>query len=101
MGTRGIWRHVFQGRRPGHAHDEDLATPTVVGLDEQGVTDAARVEAKSKTWETTVTRVESWPEEARLLKKHNWISYLYLVGDVILAILPLYFIRKSFVTHAR
>ncbi|KAF2270982.1 hypothetical protein CC78DRAFT_573352 [Lojkania enalia] len=45
-----------------------------------------------KTWETTVTRVESWPNEATPLKTYNWLSYLYLVGDIILVLLPLYFI---------
>ncbi|KAF2109691.1 hypothetical protein BDV96DRAFT_615664 [Lophiotrema nucula] len=48
--------------------------------------------AKSKTWETSVTRIESWPEEAMPLKTYTWMSYLYLVGDVILALLPLFFI---------
>jgi hypothetical protein len=49
---------------------------------------------KSKTWETTIERVESWPEEARPLKKHNWLSYLYGIGDFLLVLLPIYFIRK-------
>jgi hypothetical protein len=48
---------------------------------------------KSKTWETTVDRVPSWPEEARSLKRHDWISYLFSIGDVILVLLPVYFIR--------
>lgn len=52
-------------------------------------------QAKSKTWETTVTRMPSWPEEARPLKKNNWIAYLYVIGDLLLVLLPLYFIRKS------
>ncbi|RMZ72282.1 ATP binding [Pyrenophora seminiperda CCB06] len=47
---------------------------------------------KSKTFETNVERVESWPEEARPLKKHTWLSYLYGVGDLILVVLPVYFI---------
>lgn len=50
---------------------------------------------QSKTWETTVTRVPSWPEEAKPLKTHNWISYLYVIGDIILVLSPVYFIRKS------
>jgi hypothetical protein len=49
---------------------------------------------KSKTWETTIERVESWPEEARPLKKHNWLSYVYGIGDLILVLLPIYFIRE-------
>ncbi|ORY19853.1 hypothetical protein BCR34DRAFT_471577 [Clohesyomyces aquaticus] len=52
----------------------------------------APLETKSKTWETSVTRVESWPEEAQPLKKRDWVSYLYLVGDVVLVLLPIYFI---------
>ena len=50
--------------------------------------------SKSKTWETNVDRVESWPEEARPLKKHTWISYLYGIGDFVLVLLPLFFIRR-------
>jgi hypothetical protein len=48
--------------------------------------------SKSKTWETTVDRVPSWPEEARPLKHRDWISYLFTIGDVILVLLPVYFI---------
>jgi hypothetical protein len=47
---------------------------------------------KSKTWETTIDRVESWPEEARSLKKHTWVSFLYTTGDVLLVMLPIYFV---------
>jgi hypothetical protein len=47
---------------------------------------------KSKTWETTVDRVDSWPEEARPLKKHTWISFVYTTGDVLLVMLPIYFV---------
>ncbi|KAF1941565.1 hypothetical protein EJ02DRAFT_347536 [Clathrospora elynae] len=47
---------------------------------------------KSKTWETTGERVESWPEEARPLKKHTWLSYLYGIVDLLLVLLPIYFI---------
>jgi hypothetical protein len=53
----------------------------------------ARPAPKSKTWETTVDRVPSWPEEARPLKKRNGIAYLFIVGDLILVLLPVYFIR--------
>ncbi|KAF2132323.1 hypothetical protein P153DRAFT_188919 [Dothidotthia symphoricarpi CBS 119687] len=48
--------------------------------------------SKSKTWATTVTRVPSWPEEARSLGKHTWISWILGMGDVILVLLPIYFI---------
>jgi hypothetical protein len=50
------------------------------------------VGSKSKTWETIIDRVESWPEEARVLKRRDWIAYLFVVGDVILVLLPIYFI---------
>ncbi|CAN9250543.1 unnamed protein product [Alternaria sp. RS040] len=52
----------------------------------------ANTKLKPKTWETTVERVESWPEEARPLKKHTWLSYLYGIGDLLLVLLPVYFI---------
>lgn len=48
---------------------------------------------KSKTWQTTITHVPSWPEEARALKKHTWMSYLFGFGDIIMLMLPVYFIR--------
>ncbi|KAH7402532.1 hypothetical protein BKA66DRAFT_564447 [Pyrenochaeta sp. MPI-SDFR-AT-0127] len=49
-------------------------------------------QTKSKTWTTTVDRVPSWPEEAKPLKTHNWLSYTYAAGDFILVLLPIYFI---------
>jgi hypothetical protein len=49
----------------------------------------------SKTWGTTVSRVPSWPEGAKPLKKHTWLTWLYMVGDVVLVLLPIYFVRKS------
>jgi hypothetical protein len=53
---------------------------------------------KSKTWAATVTRVPSWPEEARQLKKHDWVSVLFALGDVILVVLPIYFVCKPLIT---
>ncbi|RAR00722.1 hypothetical protein DDE82_007094 [Stemphylium lycopersici] len=47
---------------------------------------------KSKTWETTIQKVESWPEEARPLKTHTWLTCLYSLGDAIVVLLPMYFI---------
>jgi hypothetical protein len=49
---------------------------------------------KSKTWQTTITHVPSWPGEARALKKHTWLTYVFGVGDIILLLLPIYFLRK-------
>jgi hypothetical protein len=51
-----------------------------------------RMGTKSKTWTTTIDRVPSWPEEARPLKKHTWVTYLYGFGDALLVLLPIYFI---------
>lgn len=92
MSTRNFWRNAFRSRKLRYAQDVHSVEPGVV---EPGVNDLSRAEAKSKTWKTTVTKVESWPEEARPLKKHDWISYLYLVGDIVLTVLPIYFIRKD------
>lgn len=50
---------------------------------------------KSKAPQATVTPISSWPEEGRTLKKHTWMTYLYGLGDAILALLPVYFIRKT------
>ncbi|XPS94379.1 hypothetical protein M3J09_003695 [Ascochyta lentis] len=47
---------------------------------------------KSKTWQTTITHVPSWPVEARALKKHTWLSYVFGFGDMIMLLLPIYFI---------
>ena len=54
----------------------------------------SNTEEKSKSWRTTITHVPSWPEEARALKKHDWVSVLFALGDVILVVLPVYFVRK-------
>ena len=49
----------------------------------------------SKTTEAkVVTRISSWPEEAQKLKQHDWVSWLYFVADIILVLLPVYFIRR-------
>lgn len=52
------------------------------------------INSKSKTWETTIDRIASWPEEARPLKHHDWVTYLFILGDVVLVVLPIYFIRE-------
>ncbi|KAF2814991.1 uncharacterized protein BDZ99DRAFT_485502 [Mytilinidion resinicola] len=36
--------------------------------------------------------MESWPKEASQLKQRNWVSYLYLVVDILLVLLPMFFI---------
>lgn len=50
--------------------------------------------AKDTKVQATVNSVRSWPQEARPLKKHTWISYLYGIGDIVLILLPIYFICK-------
>ncbi|KAF1934249.1 uncharacterized protein M421DRAFT_50382 [Didymella exigua CBS 183.55] len=62
--------------------------------DEINYSPIPNAEMKSKTWETTVTRVPSWPEQARQLKKHHhdWVTVLFALGDVILVVLPIYFV---------
>jgi hypothetical protein len=60
--------------------------PTIMNLNTSEMT-----KPKSETWATTVERVPSWPEEARPLKKRTWIQYLYGFADIILILLPVYF----------
>ncbi|KAF2003835.1 hypothetical protein P154DRAFT_543619 [Amniculicola lignicola CBS 123094] len=50
-----------------------------------------RGEGQHKTWQTTVSEVEGWPEDAKPLKTYNWVSTLFLAGDIVLAFLPIYF----------
>jgi hypothetical protein len=65
-------------------------------VEETNEPDQVSSRSKLKTWDTTIDRVPSWPEEARPLKKHTWISYVYGIGDFILVLLPLFFIRKYY-----
>lgn len=62
--------------------------------DEMDQSPLPKCETKSKTWQTTVTHVPSWPAEARALKKHTWLTYVFGFGDLILLLLPVYFFRK-------
>jgi hypothetical protein len=54
--------------------------------------------AASKTWDTTVTPIPSWPQQGRPLKQHTWTTNVFLLGDVLLSVIPIYFICKSFVS---
>ncbi|KAF2501242.1 hypothetical protein BU16DRAFT_569391 [Lophium mytilinum] len=36
--------------------------------------------------------MESWPKKASQLKQRNWVSYLYLLVDLLLVLLPVFFI---------
>lgn len=80
-------RNPFKARKVGQVSEvsevPDLPNPPVLPI----------AESKSKTWATSVTHVPSWPQDARPLKKRNWMTYLYSVADVILVLLPVYFIR--------
>jgi hypothetical protein len=86
-------RNPFKSRKPRYASEvsqvsdlpdlPDLPNPPILPI----------AESKSKTWATSVTHVPSWPQDARPLKKRNWIVYLYSVADMILVLLPIYFIR--------
>ena len=64
-------------------------------LDEMHQSPTGFSSPKSKVPQTTVTHVPSWPEEGRPLKKHTWLSYFYALGDALLVLLPVYFIRMS------
>jgi hypothetical protein len=64
-------------------------------VEEANESGLASTSSKSKTWQTTVQRVPSWPEEARALKKRTGLAYVYAIGDLILILLPIYFLRKS------
>lgn len=72
-----------------------------LGSSVEEVNEPAPLGAKSKTWTTTVDRIPSWPEEAKPLKKRNGLSYLFGIGDLILVLLPIYFIRRSFKVISR
>jgi hypothetical protein len=69
---------------------------TNLGTDTEGLAATGRsgTKSQSKTWATTVTEIPSWPEGAKPLKHLDWMSWLFLIGDVILVVLPIYFIRK-------
>ncbi|CBX94473.1 hypothetical protein LEMA_P119640.1 [Plenodomus lingam JN3] len=51
---------------------------------------------KSDSCQNTMASVRSWPEEARGVKEHTWLSYVYGIGDVLLILLPIYFILLGF-----
>ncbi|KAJ4985302.1 hypothetical protein SVAN01_09247 [Stagonosporopsis vannaccii] len=67
-----------------------LAPPITDGIDQS--TSQGPSSKSDKMWQTTVKHVPSWPEEARALKKHDWVSVLFALGDVLLVALPVYFI---------
>lgn len=48
----------------------------------------------SKIAQMSLSSVDSWPGDARPLKERNWLSYLYTFGDVVLVLMPIYFVRE-------
>lgn len=57
----------------------------------------ATLDTRSKSWtttETTVASVPDWPHEARALKKKTWTRFVYIIGDILLVLLPIYFICR-------
>jgi hypothetical protein len=69
-------------------------TDTETRLGGLAAPEPSRTKSQSKTWATMVTEIPSWPEGAKPLKHLDWMSWLFLIGDVILVVLPIYFIRK-------
>lgn len=53
-----------------------------------------RQKTKAITEATVAATIPSWPHEGRALKKRTWTSYVYMLGDAILVLLPVYFIRE-------
>ncbi|KAJ8108973.1 hypothetical protein OPT61_g7800 [Boeremia exigua] len=74
---------------PGHPHQHYVPVSPIEEMDPSPISDST---VKPKTWQTTITQVPSWPEEARTLKHHDWVSVLFALGDIILVALPIYFI---------
>jgi hypothetical protein len=87
-------RHGLGGQTV-EVEERDDATANVNTIPMTGM----KTNLKSKERETIVERVESWPEEARPLKAQTWLTWLYAFGDLLLVLLPLYFIRKSYHHH--
>lgn len=44
--------------------------------------------------QTHLPRFNTWPEEARPLKQPDWIWYFERTADILLVLVPLYFIRQ-------
>ncbi|RYN52336.1 hypothetical protein AA0120_g7569 [Alternaria tenuissima] len=80
-------RHGLGGQTV-EVEERDDATANVNTIPMTGT----KTNLKSKERETIVERVESWPEEARPLKAQTWLTWLYAFGDLLLVLLPLYFI---------
>lgn len=55
----------------------------------------------AKKAEPTVTRIPSWLEEAKPLKQHDWLSRSFVIGDILLVLLPIYFIRMCMLKQFR
>ena len=80
------------GSRGHPLQQQVLVSPILEDMDQSP---AGFSSPKPKGPQTTVTHVPSWPEEGRPLKNHTWLSYFYALGDALLVLLPVYFIRMS------
>ena len=78
------------GSRGHPLQQQVLVSPILEDMDQSPT---AFSSPKPKAPQTTVTHVPSWPEEGRTLNKHDWVSILFALGDVLLVALPIYFIR--------
>ena len=78
------------GSRGHPLQQQVLVSPILEDMDQSP---AGFSSPKPKAPQTTVTHVPSWPEEGRTLNKHDWVSILFALGDVLLVALPIYFIR--------
>jgi hypothetical protein len=87
----GIVEGVASSTLPPIPSSNTISGTRIGGLAASG---RSGTKSQSKTWATTVTEIPSWPEGAKPLKHLDWMSWLFLIGDVILVVLPIYFIRK-------
>lgn len=46
---------------------------------------------EQKAPNTILACMPSWPAEAKTLKHHDWVTNLFILGDIILILLPIYF----------
>ena len=78
------------GSRGHPLQEQVLVSPILEDMDQSP---AGFSSPKPKGPQATVTHIPSWPEEGRTLKKHDWVSILFALGDILLVVLPIYFIR--------
>ena len=76
----------------GHPLQQQVVVSPILDDMDQPPTEFSTPKAKGP--QATVAHVPSWPEEGRVLKKHTWLTFVYGIGDLILVLLPIYFIRQ-------